>query len=290
MKANKIICLLGSLFLAVVFVSCKGQSPEGKAPAEPQTVTLEKAMPSSLKGKVAETLAGGGFSYILLDTGAEQVWVTVPETDVAVGEDIEFVMADSQKISNFHSKTLERTFDTLIIAAGIVGKEPKGSATPHGAAVGQTQAAGDDAAGSFAEALQAEGSNLANQMPGQPQVSAGSSKAIVPFAELHIEKAAGDNGYSVGDVYGKASELDGKMVLVKGQVMKVSPNIMGKNWLHLQDGTGDPQQNTHDLVVTTAEIPEMGEIVTVEGTLAANKDFGFGYKYSVIIEDATIIR
>ena len=63
---------------------------------------------------------------------------------------------------------------------------------------------------------------------------------------------------------------------------------MGKNWIHIQDGTGDPQKNTHDLVVTTDGMAEKGEVVTIEGVVAANKDFGSGYKYEVIIEDAKV--
>ena len=65
---------------------------------------------------------------------------------------------------------------------------------------------------------------------------------------------------------------------------------MGKNWIHLQDGTGNPMQNSHDLVVTSAETVEVGSIVTIEGTLAAEKDFGAGYKYDAIVEDAAIIK
>ncbi len=65
---------------------------------------------------------------------------------------------------------------------------------------------------------------------------------------------------------------------------------MGKNWLHIQDGTGDPGSNTHDLVVTTDGEAEKGAVVTVEGIIAANKDFGSGYKYDVIIEEAVITQ
>ena len=79
------------------------------------------------------------------------------------------------------------------------------------------------------------------------------------------------------------------MVVVRGKVVKVSPRIMGRNWVHLQDGTGNPDDNTHDLVVTTALDPEADwDIITMEGVLTANKDFGSGYSYSVIIEDANL--
>ena len=64
---------------------------------------------------------------------------------------------------------------------------------------------------------------------------------------------------------------------------------MGRNWIHIQDGTGSPDDPTHDLVVTTSQDPEADwDIITVEGILAANKDFGSGYSYRVIIEEASI--
>jgi hypothetical protein len=70
--------------------------------------------------------------------------------------------------------------------------------------------------------------------------------------------------------------------------MKISRMIMGKNWLHLQDGTGNPLKNQHDLVVTTTEDAVEGTVVTVEGPLSAERDFGAGYKYDVIVENAKV--
>ena len=76
--------------------------------------------------------------------------------------------------------------------------------------------------------------------------------------------------------------------MVRGKVVKISQGIMGTNWIHLQDGTGNPMDNTHDLVVTSATVPEKEAIITVSGNLTADKDFGAGYKYSAIIENAEV--
>jgi len=65
---------------------------------------------------------------------------------------------------------------------------------------------------------------------------------------------------------------------------------MGKNWHHIQDGTGDPATNTHDLVVTSSAIVKKGNIISFEGVLAADKNFGSGYRYDVIIEDAVVVK
>jgi hypothetical protein len=121
-----------------------------------------------------------------------------------------------------------------------------------------------------------------------PQTPGG--HAQVPFSKLRVEKTTAQNGYTVEEVFAKGASLDKQKVTVRGQVVKVNPDIMGRNWLHIQDGTGDPEKNTHDLVVTSSDIAEKGAIISVEGTLAADKDFGFGYMYDVIVEDATLVK
>lgn len=102
----------------------------------------------------------------------------------------------------------------------------------------------------------------------------------VPAAEsVQIEKVAG--GKSVSEVRAEKNALNGKEVVVRGKVVKFLAGIMGRNWMHIQDGTGD-------LTVTTAEKVNVGDIVTVKGTLAADKDFGAGYRYEVILEGAKV--
>ena len=111
---------------------------------------------------------------------------------------------------------------------------------------------------------------------------------MAPFAEIKVEKAVGDNAYTVQEIFAKTTELAGKIVQVRGKVVKFNPHIMGRNWIHIQDGSGDPLQNTHDLVATSTEEAVVGDVVTVQGKLTANKDFGAGYNYAAIIEEAKI--
>jgi hypothetical protein len=132
-------------------------------------------------------------------------------------------------------------------------------------------------------------SEVAPQEPaGQP--SGGSARAIVPYAGLQVDKATAPNSYTVGELFANAAELNKQKVTVKGQVVKISPNIMGRNWIHIQDGSGNPEKNTHDLVITADQMVQKGDIVSFEGTLSADKDFGFGYRYTVIIEDAVVVK
>jgi len=75
---------------------------------------------------------------------------------------------------------------------------------------------------------------------------------------------------------------------VRGKVVRFSPQIMGKNWIHLQDGTGDENGNA-DLTVTTATSAEVGDTVLVTGKLETDKDIAHGTVYEVIVEDAEVV-
>ena len=114
------------------------------------------------------------------------------------------------------------------------------------------------------------------------------AKAPVPSDPIQVEKAKGADACTVSETYEKAGTLDKKTVVIRGKVVKVSKGIMGKNWVHLQDGSGDPGKGTNNLVVTTQDDPNVGDVVTAKGTLYKDKDFGAGYKYKVIVEEATV--
>ncbi len=265
------------------------QAPPPKTPAAPATATVAEAPAAApadqapapaapsfpLNGTVAEVHNGGGYTYILLKTEAGEYWVATSEIEVTVGEKIGF--AEGNVMRDFPSKAMNRTFPEIIFSASVIGKTP--AAKPAAPAA---------APGSFDKALQGE----APAAPAAPAVDPalqGSGKAIVPLvADVKVEKATGANAHTVGEMFDKAADLTGKTVVLRAKIMKVSPGIMGKTWLHVQDGTGDALKNTHDLVVTTAATPNKGDTVTLEGKLGTNRDFGAGYVYQVIVEDATI--
>ena len=120
--------------------------------------------------------------------------------------------------------------------------------------------------------------------------SGGSEGAKAPDASepIKVEKAKGADACTVSEAYENAGKLDKKTVVVRGKVVKVSKGIMGKNWVHLRDGSGDAGKGTNNLVATTQDVPNVGAVVTAKGTLHTDKDFGAGYKYRVIVEEATI--
>jgi hypothetical protein len=93
---------------------------------------------------------------------------------------------------------------------------------------------------------------------------------------------------TVEQIYNEKKSLNGKTVKVKGKVVKINQNIMNRNWIHIQDGTGD--ETSFDLVITSQDVVAVGDIVTAEGIVARDKDFGSGYFFPVIVEDARIVK
>lgn len=146
---------------------------------------------------------------------------------------------------NFQSKEYNRVFETLYLVSDFRAEGASGSTTAE-------QAHANVQGGSTIE---------------QPK---------------NVTPAAG--AIKIADLVKNLSKYDGKTVKVTGKVMKVNPMIMGRNWLHIQDGSG---KNLELTVTTVAQIP-LGETVTLEGTIAVNKDFGAGYKYDYIMEGAVV--
>jgi hypothetical protein len=119
--------------------------------------------------------------------------------------------------------------------------------------------------------------------PGHPSISPAVSTEV-----MKVPKAVGANAQTVEAVNARRAELKDQVVLVRGKVVKYAPGIMGKNWIHLRDGTGSVADNTNDIVVTTISETKIGAVVTARGTVRTDKDFGSGYSYKVLIEEATL--
>lgn len=102
--------------------------------------------------------------------------------------------------------------------------------------------------------------------------------------EAPTNVTAATGAIKIADMVANLKKYEGKPVKVTGKVMKVNNMIMGRNWVHLQDGSG----KNLDLTLTTVEQVQLGSTVTLEGTLVLNKDFGAGYKYDYIVEGAVV--
>jgi len=136
---------------------------------------------------------------------------------------------------------------------------------------------------SFAQAFSDQPIALAN---GKPVTSPGSMKASPDKVTVTIEPV--DGGITLAQLFEKRNSYAGKTVKIAGQVIKVNTQIMGSNWVHIQDGTD--HKGEFDLTVTTKDEAQVGEFIVVEGTIALDKDFGAGYAYDVIMENAKVTK
>jgi len=241
--------LLVALLAQVWVANTMAETPEmnkSTLPVSPPPAT------SGFQGTVLETMNSAGYTYVRIDTKGETIWAAAPETQVKVGDLV--TIPDGMLMRNHQSKTLNRTFDAVyfvstITVAGMKPPVPKPA------------------------------SDSTDMVHGRNIVAAPSE---INFSG--ISKPEG--GKTVNEIYLQKDSLAGKQVLLRGKVVKFSPNIMGKNWMHIQDGTGE--KGTNDITITTAIAAKVGDTVLVKGVLTTNKDFGLGYKYDVILEDAQV--
>ena len=111
---------------------------------------------------------------------------------------------------------------------------------------------------------------------------------VVSSKELSKGITLAKGGISVFDLYSTRDKLAGKTVILTGKVIKFMPEIMNKNWVHLQDGSNFNGFN--DITITTLEKVKVDDIVTLKGKVVLNKDLGSGYKYDVLVEDAVLVK
>lgn len=125
--------------------------------------------------------------------------------------------------------------------------------------------------------------NLSKIPPATAQgIKASPQKPTIGKEEVSVTPALG--GITISQLFSNTGSYANKSVKINGKVVKVNNGIMGKNWAHIQDGTNG--NGEYDLTVTTMDKVSVGEIVTFEGKISLNKDFGYGYSYKVLLEDA----
>ncbi|MCB9562252.1 MAG: nucleotide-binding protein [Kofleriaceae bacterium] len=228
-------------------------------PADPATPRADHAAAAGgVTGKILETMDSGGYTYVRLAVGDGEQWAAVNATKVAVGDTV--TITNATEMVDFESKTLGRTFPSILFGT-----------------------LGGDAAGATAGAA-------AN--PHGDGMVAGTSTGAPTDAPIKLDqplpKAEGATGRTVAEVFAQQGALAGQRVTVRGKVTKYNGEIMDRNWLHVQDGTGTAAQHDYDLTVTTSGTAAIGDIVVVDGVVGTDRDFGAGYAYKVIVENATV--
>jgi hypothetical protein len=93
---------------------------------------------------------------------------------------------------------------------------------------------------------------------------------------------------TVEALYQEKASLGGHHVQLRGKIVKVNNAIMNRNFLHLRDGTG--KEGSNDLTITSQDTAEVGDEVVVSGTITLDKDFGAGYTYPILLEQASVSK
>ena len=204
-------------------------------------------------GKVADALNAKRYTYIEIEENGKKIWIATSFIEVKKDDVISFV--DSPPMKNFETQTLKRKFDEIIFTSKVI----------KGRALSGVQKG--DLTGFFG--------------------SSADHTAVEKSAKIEkIPKPAG--GFTIAEIYAQKEKLKGQTIRLSGKVVKVNEGILGKNWIHLQDGSGD--QSAFDIAVTTKETVKLNEILTVSGILALDKNIGGGYNYAVLVEDAVRVK
>jgi hypothetical protein len=106
------------------------------------------------------------------------------------------------------------------------------------------------------------------------------------FGMTTFDAYAAETTKSVASINQDKATLAGQTVSAQGKVVKVNNGIMGRNFVHVQDGTGDA--NSNNLIVTSKQTANVGDQVSVSGKVVLNRDFGSGYLYPLLLEDTSI--
>lgn len=232
---------------AGLLTACNSSTSNPEATDQSADVATESQAHS---GTVSETMNSGGYTYVLVDDGDQKFWAAAPVFAVSVGEAVS--VPAGMPMQNYHSRTLDRDFDLIYFAESIL--------------VGDGSAVAD--------------APLALP-PGHPEPSE-VTDAGVDFNNIRVA----EGGHTINEIYTRKAELGGQEVTLRGKVVKYNPGIMGTNWLHIQDGTGE--EGSNDLTVTTDATVNEGDTVLITGILGVDRDLGGGYFYAVIVENAEV--
>ena len=243
--------------LAVTSLAACGPQPAATATAPATTAAPAAPAPGTIAGTIAVTMNSGGYTFALLQTGSKDSWIAANELPVKVGDHISATV--DMPMENFNSKTLNRSFPLIYFVKGV---------TRDGVAVAATAG-----------------------LAGAPALAGSHEPAPITAAPVVVEPIKPQpGGITIADLWTRRKVLAGTVVMVSGKVVKVNNDIMGSNWIHLQDGSGSATDGTNDLTVTTSALVKAGDIVTISGKLATGKDLGSGYAYDVIVENAIVTR
>lgn len=218
--------------------------------AEAQQPAADPSATQIHKVVVEEVLHTSKYTYLNVSEDGMMTWIAIPKKEVKKGGT--YYYRGGLKKTNFKSVEYDRVFETLYLVSD-VSEDPGMSGMAAG---------------------------------GSPHGNMSADAGDAPIEQnTKIEPVSG--GITIAELLENRKKYEGKTVRIKGRCVKLNNMIMNRNWIHLQDGS--LKDKSVDLTITTTENIALGSIVAVEGVITLNKDFGAGYKYDIIMEEAKLI-
>lgn len=235
------------VFLVIAFTAALFVSCSDEKKEEPAEQTAQTADAQNVhKVTVEEVLQANAYTYLRVKEDGKEDWIAVTKIE-NVEAGQTLYYADAMEMKNFHSTDLDRDFESVWFVQTVSDKPMTGAP------------------------------GMGGKMPHsnvKPKVD----------ESITVEPVAG--GITIAQLFDNKADFEGKQVKIKGKVVKVNNGIMGRNWVHIQDGTGG--ERSYDLTITTDSQVQVGQIVIAQGYVTLNKDFGSGYTYDIILEDSKL--
>lgn len=224
--------------------------------SEKKSGTDSKDKSDSHKVVVKEAINASEYTYLRVEEGDDERWLAVPAMEVNIGGT--YYYTGGFEMTDFESKELKRKFEKVLFLEEISTEEIAGGNSGKG----------------VHDAHHGMGS------------SSGTMTMAEKVKDIKVEPAKG--GVSIAELFTNKKQHGGKTVKVRGQVVKYTADVMGKNWIHIQDGT--ESEGKYDLAASSDIEVKVGEIVTLEGKITLDKDIGFGYFYEILMEEAKLVK
>jgi hypothetical protein len=205
------------------------------------------------KVEVLEVVQAPNYTYMRVEDDNEY-WMAVPKLTAEKGSI--FYWTKGMEMKNFNSPAMKRTFESIWFIEDLSKTPPAAPDAPQ----------------------------ATNTKPGT--IDNTPQKPKIVKSPVSVTKA--DGGKTIAEIFANLNSFDGKTVVIRGQITKANTGIMGKNWYHIQDGSD--YNGEFDLTVTSEEELGINTVVTFKGKIALNKDFGYGYSYKVILEEAVSVK
>ena len=197
---------------------------------------------------VNKILKTSKYLYLNVNENDEQFWIAIGKKEITIGETY-FYKGGLLKTS-FESKELKKKFELIYLVSNLV-------LVNHG-----------------------NNSDILMNSNSKKELN---KENLEPNIKRKIEKKG---SITIAELVKNHKQYEGKTIQISGECVKINPNIMGINWIHIKDGSKDD----FDLVITSHTFVKEGSVITMRAIVTLNKDFGAGYKYDLILEDGIIVR